>query len=451
MAIGALPADPGEQVIDAACGLLLPGLHDHHVHLAATAASLASVRCGPPHVTDEDQLAAALRIPGEGWLRGIGYHESVAGMIDRHWLDRVVRDRPVRIQHRSGRLWTFNTRALELVLGDQSAPPELERDGEGWTGRLFDADAWLRDALGGTPPSLDGVGALLAGFGVTGVTDMTPANDDAIARHFVAERRRGALPQRIVIAGRQAIDPDGLGSDLTLGPVKLHLHEHHLPDYAATVSAIRAAHDGARGVAIHCISEVELVFALAAMREAGPVAGDRIEHASIAPDPLIDQIAALRLSVCVQPNFVHERGDAYRASIPVAEWPALYRLRGLIAVGIPIAGGTDTPFGEPDPWAAMAAAISRRTAAGETIGADEALTPEEALDLFLADPVNLGRQRRIAVGAIADLCLLNAPWRVARSRLSAGVVRATLIGGRLVHDGVDQAPGERGARVDPAA
>lgn len=82
-AIGDLAPEPGEHVIYARGGALLPGLHDHHIHISASAAALASVPCGPPAVTDADALARMLDRPGSGWLRGIGYHESVAGMIDR--------------------------------------------------------------------------------------------------------------------------------------------------------------------------------------------------------------------------------------------------------------------------------------------------------------------------------------------------------------------------------
>src|ERR1700689_3055642 len=95
--IGVLEPCAGEKVIEARGGLLLPGLHDHHVHIAAAAAAMASVRCGPPEVEDEAGLAAALGVAGEGWLRGIGYHESVTGrLIDRQWLDVVAPHRPVR-------------------------------------------------------------------------------------------------------------------------------------------------------------------------------------------------------------------------------------------------------------------------------------------------------------------------------------------------------------------
>jgi predicted amidohydrolase YtcJ len=86
----------------------------------------------------------------------------------------------------------------------------------------------------------------------------------------------------------------------------------------------------------------------------------------------------------------------------------------------------------------MAAAVSRRTAGGAVLGAEEALTPEAALALFLADPQDLARRRTIAPGAPADLCLLDRPWRAARGVLSADLVGATLIGGRIVHDRIHQ-------------
>lgn len=69
-----------EDVWDAHGGALLPGLHDHHIHLAALAASRASIICGPPDVTTEEELEHRVAsAPTAGWIRGVGYHESVAG------------------------------------------------------------------------------------------------------------------------------------------------------------------------------------------------------------------------------------------------------------------------------------------------------------------------------------------------------------------------------------
>ena len=61
VAIGSpLPAEHADPVLDARNGALLPGLHDHHVHLRASAAAVASVCVGPPAVRSLPDLRAAL-------------------------------------------------------------------------------------------------------------------------------------------------------------------------------------------------------------------------------------------------------------------------------------------------------------------------------------------------------------------------------------------------------
>jgi predicted amidohydrolase YtcJ len=439
-AIGVLQPLDGEVVVDAAGGALLPGLHDHHIHLAALAAKQASVACGPPDVVDESALANALQQPGDGWLRGIGYHESVAGMPDVGMLDRMVSNRPIRIQHRSGRMWFLNSLALDALLERAEPPSGLERNTDGFTGRLFDDDAWLRYTLSSTPPCFGAVSAQLAAMGVTGLTDMSPANDAVMANHFCAERHAGRLLQSSLLAGTLALADAAFDASLQLGQAKLHLHEAALPDLDETIDFIRQAHQQGRSIAVHCTTEIELVFALAAIEAAGVVRGDRIEHAGIAPDHLVTEIQRLGLWVVSQPHFISERGDQYAQDVEARDVPWLYRLRAFLVADVPLAAGSDAPFGSPDPWTAMAAAVSRSTRSGLQLGADEALTPDQALALFLSDPMDLTRQRSIELGAAADLCLLDRPWEDVRDRLSASDVRMTIAGGRIIHNRVDQAP-----------
>jgi predicted amidohydrolase YtcJ len=440
-AIGTLTQQPDERVLDAQGGLLLPGLHDHHIHAAALAASLTSIRCGPPEVADAEAFATSLRAaPGDGWLRGTGYHESVAGLLDAATLDGIVADRPVRVQHRGGRMWFLNSRALDALLADHAPPPGLEREGGRFTGRLFDEDAWMKTALASRPPSLAAVGAILARRGVTGLTDMSPANDAVMARHFAAQGADGSLPQHVLLAGRLDLAEADMTGLVRLGPAKLHLHEAELPDFDEAVAFMRKAHAQGRGVAVHCATEVELVFTLAAFDAAGVQTGDRIEHASVSPNTAVAEVARLGLAVCSQPHFVAERGDVYRADVEPELQPLLYRLAAFRDAGVTLAGGSDAPFGGPDPWASMAAAVSRRTRDGALIGEAEALTPEQALDLYLRAPEALEERRRVAVGAPADLCLIDRPWARARDALADVEVRAAWVDGRVIFDGVDQAP-----------
>jgi len=428
----------GEAAIDAEGGALLPGLHDHHVHLLSLAAALGSVACGPPAVSDRSALAASLRAARGDFLRGVGYHESVAGPLDRVSLDGLVPDRPARLQHRSGALWMLNSRAIDRLGLDRGADaPGVERDPAGRaTGRLFRLDAWLRDRLGpSVPPDLAPVGRLLARCGVTGVTDATADTDASALALLEAAVASGALPQRLAVMGGAAL-PAPAHPGIARAQVKLVLDDAALPGFEALCAAIVDAHARGRGVAIHCVGRAELVLAARALAEAGPDADDRLEHASLAPPELVALVAATGATVVTQPHFLEERGDDYLREVEARDLPWLYRGRAWIEAGVRLAGGSDAPFGSPDPWRAVRAAVRRRTRAGATLGEDERLAPERALALFLGplgDPG--GPPRRVALGAPADLCLLDRPWRSAREAPSSAHVRATWRAGRLVHDG----------------
>jgi predicted amidohydrolase YtcJ len=425
---------PGERCLEARGGALLPGLHDHHLHLFALAAARASVRCGPPGVRDAQALSRALAAAGgEGWIRGVGYHESVAGDLDRERLDALAPARPVRLQHRSGALWIVNSAGIEALALERGADARgVERDASGRpTGRLYDCDAWLRSRLGGARPSLAGVGRLLAAWGVTGVSDATPDNDADALRALAAALDAGDLLQRVLVMGGADL-PEPDHAWLARGAVKLWFSERELPRFEALAGAIAAAHAQGRPVAVHCVTRTELALALGAFAEAGSRAGDRIEHAALAPPAAAARIAELGLTVVMQPNFVRERGDAYLADLDPAELPWLHRAAGLAAAGIPLGGGTDAPFGDPDPWWAMRAAVERRSAGGVCLGERERLSPERALALFTSPAQAPGAPpRRVGVGAPADLCLLARPWRAARDALDGADVVATLRAGEL--------------------
>jgi predicted amidohydrolase YtcJ len=432
-----LSPGPGEPVLDAAGGALLPGLHDHHLHLRALAAAATSLRCGPPEVRNADALAAALAgaVGRDEWIRGIGYHESVAGELDRKQLDAFVPDHPARIQHRSGALWVVNSAgARRLGLDSGADAPGVERDADGGaTGRLFRLDTWLRERLeAGGPPPLDGVSRRLAAFGVTGVTDATATNGSGELRALVAAALRGELRQRVVVMGSAEL-PEVTHPYVTRGAVKVLLDERDLPSFGALRETIANAHQRGRPAAIHCVTRVELVLATAAFAAAGSLTGDRIEHAAVAPPDALPPLSELSLTVVTQPNFVRERGDAYIVDVEPRDRPWLYRGRGFLEASVSLGGGTDAPFGDPDPWAAMQAAVDRRTEAGAVLGPEEGLSPERALALFTSPALAPGAPPRpIEVGAAADLCLLDRPWSAARSELSSALVAAAIRDGVMI-------------------
>lgn len=426
-----------EPMLDAAGGALVPGLIDHHIHLFALAAQRASLRLGPDEIAGADAFRARLQAadkaarPG-AWLRGVAYHESVAGPLDRTALDAVVPGRPVRIQHRSGGLWVLNSAALEAVGAAGAAADCIERDTAGApTGRIWRGDAWLRTRTPSAPPPLAPVMRELAAMGVTGVADASAFNDAAQTRLFEAARAAGDLPQKLMLMGAGALP---ISDAYKVGPVKILLDDDGLGDLDAICATIAFARGGRRAVAVHCVSALQLAFTLAAFETAGARPGDRIEHGGMIDTAATAEIARLGLTVVTQPGFVAERGDQYRADLSPDEISDLYPCASLMRAGVPVAASSDAPYTTPDPWAAMAAAMRRTTREGVVLGADERVDGETALSLYLgAFESPGGPPRRIAVGQPADLCLLRAPRAVALAAPNAEAVRATIIDGVVVH------------------
>ncbi|MGE3619096.1 MAG: amidohydrolase family protein [Acidimicrobiia bacterium] len=437
-----LSPGPDDVVLDGEGGALVPGLHDHHIHLLATAAAERSVPVGPPEVTDVHGLARALaeaarRTPAGRWLRAVGYHESVAGDLDRHRLDALVPDHPVRLQHRTGARWTLNGAALARVGARAADRPGIERDATGEpTGRLHREDRWLRDRLDDDPPELADLFGRLTAFGVVGVTDTTPYATAAELDGLAAAVRAAGTGPRVVATGGPELAGAAAPEGLELGPVKLVVDDGDPPTLDDLAAGMATAHAHGRAAAVHCVTRAGLVLALAAWDVAGSGSGDRIEHGSVVPPELEPWIRRLGLTVVTQPGFVADRGDDYLRDVDPDDVGHLYRCAGLLAAGIPVAAGSDAPYARPDPWAAVAAATTRRTRTGAVLGPDEVVDPATALGLFLGHHLDPGRRRRrVEPGAPADLCLLDRPLAAALAAVPRNPVRRTFrVGVPAGHD-----------------
>ncbi|CAM3390117.1 amidohydrolase [Mycobacterium intermedium] len=413
-----LVAKPGEGVLYAGGGTVLPGLYDHHVHLRSAASALDSLSVGPPAVRTKAEMVQALwsAVPGaDGWIRAVGYHESVAGELDRDSLDAVVTHIPVRVQHRSGALWILNSAALGRV-GLAEHPD----------GRLRSADRGWSDALQRRETDLAELSRRITATGVTGVTDATPDLDAGDLVALMLAHRHGEFRPRIRV----------------LAPRKMILQDDRL-DLDGLIDWIAYHHNAGQPVAVHCVTAAQLVVTIAALRATGSHPLDRIEHAAMVPEENLADLAELAqgggvsevggLTVVTQPNFVAERGDQYLVDIPADEHDQLWRVASLRRMNVPVALSTDMPFGHPDPWAAMRAAVNRTTRSGAVLNKDESVSPREALTMFLGWSDRPARPRTVEIGEPGDLCVLSEPPETVLSELDAGLVTATIIGGELVY------------------
>lgn len=428
------PGLAGEELIDARGGAVFPGLHDHHAHLLATAASLRSIQLD--RCTNASQVEQALReahaaAPVGEWVRATGYHEHMAGSLDRVELDKLVPDRPLRVQHQTGSLWMLNSAGLARI-GTDDLPEGAERDASGApTGRLFRCDSWLSAMIGRTPPDLAALGRRLAALGITGVADASASNDGSSAALLGDAVRNGLLPVRLMMMSAASLETPEDGA-FTVGPVKILLDDDRLPGIDDLVAIIREARRSDRNVAAHCVTAGELAMMMAALEEAGSRPGDRIEHGSVIPAEAISSLAALGLTVVTQPGFIATRGDRYQALVDPAEQQDLYRCSSLIQAGIAVAGSSDAPYGSLDPWRAISAAVTRRTVGGQVLNDAERVSFPRALDLFLPPLQHAGgAPRRLVPDAEADICILHEPLQNLGNFLDASIVAATLCAGRL--------------------
>ena len=235
-----------------------------------------------------------------------------------------------------------------------------------------------------------------------------------------------------------------MGDDsLDFGHLKILLDEDNLPPLNELEARIRRAREKERGIAFHCVTHIELLFAIAALNSCADLDpqiqfADRIEHGAMIFDDVLPMLRALNLSVITQPGFLYERGPQYQQNLTEHELAHLYRHRTLLDAGIKVGLSSDSPYGPLNPWQVMQSSVARRTAGGVVVGARDCVSPEQALAGYLSS-VNApgGVVRRIAVGEPADMCLLTRPWSDVKNDLSAVLVSHTVVAGEVIYSRIE--------------
>ena len=408
-AIGrALPR--GDDEIDGRGSTLLPGLHDHHLHILALAAKQQSIDL--TGLIDAGQVSSRLTSAPQPFVRAIGYDERAAGIPNAATLDGWLDDRPLRLQNRTGALWVLNSAALALI--DQNElPAGAERDESGMpTGRFWREDRWLSDNIPRLKLDLFALGQGLADLGLTALTDAGASNGSDEARTLSR-----AMPQRLTLMGCEALAP---GAGYALGPLKLLIDERDPPSLDILAERITIARASGRNIAAHCVTDGELLLYLAALETSGGVQpGDRIEHGGVIPKEIVPIIAELGLTVVTNPAFLHDRGDRYLQE--VADVSDLYRVASLLSVGVAMRAGSDAPYASVDPWLGMRSARDRMTAAGKPICASERISARAALNLYCTGSIE--------PNAPADLILCEGPMADVLADLDSERVWMTFIAG----------------------
>lgn len=451
-------------------GYLVPGLHDSHTHLAFSSAISADLR----FAKSVEELVTVMRrhmervrrlgypyIIGRGWDHEVFPSRSMPTIED---MDRVSTEQPVIAIRVCGHLAVINTVMLKKIRewGLESKYPQyiMKEDGRP-TGVIVEKLLWeVIDRLPPPPINLliNYTIRYLREYASYGVTHLNIVSVEE--RHVsVLEKALTTIPlvtglyphtrayttvrskaRRAVVCGIK------MYADGSLGAETAYLREPFLSGRNGVMLINRSdiakaleLMDGDGQLAIHAIGDAAIlrVIELARSLNVRPQSV-RIEHASLTPPEVLEEISLYRPHVVVQPHFM------------ISDWWAdkklgreraryLYALRSLNLV-TRMYGSSDYPVEPKNPLLGIYSAVLRPGIG--SLSPAEALSVDEAFGIYSRDPC-MG-ETAVKEGARADIAILNGnPRKMSPHDIPSIRSLVTLVGGLPVYadksfvDGLD--------------
>ena len=444
---------------------VIPGMIDAHAHVMGLGIAELTLDLSNTRSLDE-ALAEIARFarenPSRPWILGRGWNQEQWGLgrfPTAAELDRAVADRPVYLERVDGHAGWANSEAIKRA-GVTAATKDpdggrIERIAGSKTpsGVFVDLASELFTPVIPAPRPAERDLALmeaqekLLSNGITAVADMGTTMADWLTFRRVADR--GNLKVRIM---SYASDPETMemiggagerpwlyGDRLRMNGLKIYL-DGALGSRGAWLKRPYADDPGNTGlplieptrfrnvlsraalggyqVAIHAIGDAangEALAAMAELKESFP--GDtrwRIEHAQIVDPADLPAFGANGIIASMQP--VHQTSDRQMAEsrLDPARLEGAYAWRTVLDTGGKLAFGSDAPVESPNPFAGLAAAISRTGADGQPEGGwypQQAVSRKEALAGFTSDAAYAGfaegRFGKLVAGERADFVIVD--------------------------------------------
>jgi len=478
-------AGPGQTQyrVDGKGRTLIPGLIDAHGHVMDL--GFLALQLDLSDTTSLDEAKARIAAyadahPQRPWILGLGWNQEKWGLGRFPTADDLKGlggGRPIWLARVDGHAGWANAAAMAAagVTSATKSPP----GGRIENGVFVDAaQALIQKAVPEPLPkerdlAFPEAQRRLLSFGITGIADM--GTDAAAWNVYRRAGDAGRLNLRIfsyahgidsmlAIAGGEP-SPWLYGDRLRLVGVKLYA-DGALGSRGALLKAPYADRAGERGLAfltdsqlrnlmsraamdglqlaVHAIGDAANAQVLDAIDELSETyTGDRrwrIEHAQIVDPADIPRFGRHGIIASMQP--VHQTSDRTMAEARLGpnRLGGAYAWEAMLRVGARLAFGSDTPVESPDPFAGLAAAITREDAEGQPPGGwlpDQRISREAALAGFTTGAAYAafaeGRVGRLAPGLHADFVLIDRdPLLVTPRELRATVVEETWLDGRRV-------------------
>ena len=484
----------GFRPVDLAGRTMMPGFNEAHNHMIGFGETLQYIDCGFPAVTAIQDIVDAVRERAASqasgtWIIGRGYDDNKLEERrhpNRHDLDSATTEYPVMIVNGSGHLSAVNSLALDLagVTRDSDDPEggHFVRDEHGEpTGVLHEtAQQPIRSVIP-KPTVEDFVQALklcndtYVKAGITSSQDAGSDSADRIRAYQLAVAR-GDLKLRTSMMIRENLLPhiddlglmQGFGSDrLRVGPIKMFIDGSLIGRTAAVTipfledpsddnlgltmmpqerldDYVMHAHRLGYQIAIHAIGDRGIDMVLDAYEKAlSEYPRDdhrhRIEHCGICRPDILDRIARLGVVPVSQPVFIIEYGDGFIRHLGLDRIQLTYPFRSFLDRNIPLVFSSDCPVSAFNPLKSVQAAVTERTGSGQSYALEEAVSVQEALEMFTVAGAYTTFEEdikgAIKPGMLADFAILEQdPRSVEPESLSEIPVSTTIIGGEAVYE-----------------
>lgn len=469
---------------------MIPGLIDAHGHVMSLGFQALTLDLSATNSLAEAQAAIKAygeRFPGRRWIIGTGWNQEKWGLgrfPNAAELDAIISDRPVWLERVDGHAGWANSAAMKVagITGVTKSPAggRIEMAAGKPTGIFIDqASSLISKHLPVPLPEERDIAfqkaqEKLLSLGITAIADMGTSLED-----WQSYRRAGdeghlsvrifgyaaGVDNMVAIAGPRPT-PWLYNDKLRLGGVKFYMDgalgsrgawlKKPYAD-APTQSGLtmlrgaelrnllaRAAVNNFQP-AIHAIGDAANEEILSALEEVSQsYTGDRrwrIEHAQIVDPVDIPRFGQNGIIASMQP--VHQTSDRQMAEVRLGpdRLNGAYAWNSILKAGGHLAFGSDTPVESPDPFAGLAAAITREDANGQPFGGwmpQERLSREQALAGFTIGAAYAAfaedKVGSLTAGHRADFLLIDVdPLLSSIAELRNAKVEETWVGGERVY------------------
>lgn len=435
--------DASTRITELAGRMVLPGIHDVHVHpigsgIEARACDLNGLATVAEYLDAIRACAAAQ--PQAPWITGGGWLMSAFGpgaMPSRKLLDAIESERPVYLPSADGHTAWVNSRALEIagIARETPDPPDGRIDRDPATGEAIGSlqegavELVARHVPSPTPEErlagLRHAVALLNGFGITAVQDA--AAGEADLETYAALEAAGALSLRVVCAQwwEREAGLEQIGNlerlrarytrgRLDAGTVKI-MQDGVIENYTAALLEPYRVEGSPRGIAMlaparlaeavvaldargfrvhfHAIGDAAVrqsLDAVAAARVRNGASGLRhhIAHLQLVHPDDLPRFRTLGVGASFQPLWAYPDEYITELALPFvgpARGARMYPIGSLQASGAMIAFGSDWSVSSANPFLGIEVAVRRADpdlADGRIHAPDERISLAEALAAY---------------------------------------------------------------------